>query len=179
MNLNKRLFVLAAALFAFGVSTASAANAADLKIGVINVAKLLDSAPQTKSALQALQEEFAPRERDLVSQQQELVGQQEALQRDSAIMSEAERRSSEQSLREKQRDLARKTGQFREDANMRRNEELSRLQRLLLDEVNAFATANGFDLIIGDGVLFARGEVDITDQVLARMEAAYNPGAGN
>ncbi len=135
--------------------------------------KLLDSAPQTKSALQALQDEFAPRERELVAQQQELRTQGEALQRDSAIMSEAERRSSEQSLREKQRELARKTGQFREDANLRRNEELGRLQRLLLDEVNVYATNNGFDLIIGDGVLFARGEVDITDQVLARMEAAY------
>lgn len=172
--------ILLGAIFALlGVSAATPALAVDYKIGVINVAKLLDSAPQTKSALQALQEEFAPRERELVAQQQELVGQQEALQRDSAIMSEDERRSSEQSLREKQRDLARKTGQFREDANMRRNEELGRLQRLLLEEVNAFATANGFDLIIGDGVLYARGEVDITDQVLARMEAAYSAGGSN
>lgn len=178
MMLKKR-FLLVAALGLLGLAAVANASAADLKIGVINVAKLLDSAPQTKSALQALQEEFAPRERELVAQQQELVGQQEALQRDSAIMSEDERRSSEQSLREKQRDLARKTGQFREDANMRRNEELGRLQRLLLEEVNAFATANGFDLIIGDGVLYARGEVDITDQVLARMEAAYNAGGGN
>lgn len=175
----KKSFLLAAAVALLGLAATGPAAAADLKIGVINVAKLLDSAPQTKSALQALQEEFAPRERELVAQQQELVGQQEALQRDSAIMSEDERRSSEQSLREKQRDLARKTGQFREDANMRRNEELGRLQRLLLEEVNAFATANGFDLIIGDGVLYARGEVDITDQVLARMEAAYSAGGGN
>ncbi len=175
----KKSMLLAAAVGLLSVAAAGPVAAADLKIGVINVAKLLDSAPQTKSALQALQEEFAPRERELVAQQQELVGQQEALQRDSAIMSEDERRSSEQSLREKQRDLARKTGQFREDANMRRNEELGRLQRLLLEEVNAFATANGFDLIIGDGVLYARGEVDITDQVLARMEAAYSTGGGN
>lgn len=175
----KKSLLLVAASGLLILGAAGVSDAADLKIGVINVAKLLDSAPQTKSALQALQDEFAPRERELVAQQQELVGQQEALQRDSAIMSEDERRSNEQSLRERQRDLARKTGQFREDANMRRNEELGRLQRLLLEEVNAFATANGFDLIIGDGVLYARGEVDITDQVLARMEAAYSAGGGN
>jgi outer membrane protein len=176
MMLNKRYFLLVASLAIFAFGPASAVEAADLKIGVINVARLLDSAPQTKSALQALQDEFAPRERELVAEQQELRTQGEALQRDSAIMSEPERRSSEQSLREKQRELARKTGQFREDANLRRNEELSRLQRLLLDEVNVYATNNGFDLIIGDGVLYARGEVDITDQVLARMEAAYKSG---
>lgn len=173
MMLNKRFLFLVTTLALLATGLTSGAHAADLKIGVINVARLLDSAPQTKSALQALQDEFAPRERELVAQQQELRTEGEALQRDSAIMSESERRSSEQSLREKQRELARKTGQFREDANLRRNEELGRLQRLLLDEVNVFATNNGFDLIIGDGVLFARGEVDITDQVLARMEAAY------
>lgn len=178
MTLKNIVFVVAAAAL-IGLTFANGAEAADLKIGVINVAKLLDSAPQTKSALDGLQEEFAPREKELVAQQQELVAQQEALQRDGAIMSEAERRSSEQSLREKQRDLARKTGQFREDANMRRNEELGRLQRVLLDEVNAYANSNGFDLIIGDGVLFARGEVDITDQVLARMEAAYGAAKSN
>jgi len=173
----KKISLVLATVALLGINLAGNAQAADLKIGVINVAKLLDSAPQTKSALQALQEEFAPREKELVAQQQELVAQQESLQRDSAIMSEAERRSSEQTLREKQRDLARKTGQFREDANIRRNEELGRLQRVLLDEVNAYANSNGFDLILGDGVLFARGEVDITDQVLARMEAAYgSPG---
>ena len=176
MTVNKKILMLMLACAMLGLGVSGGAQSADLKIGVINVAKLLDSAPQTKSALQALQDEFAPRERELVAEQEELVGQQEALQRDSAIMSETERRSSEQSLREKQRDLARKTGQFREDANMRRNEELGRLQRLLLEEVNTFATANGFDLVIGDGVLFARGEVDITDQVLARMEAAYSAG---
>lgn len=175
---NKR-YLVAAAITMLGLAALSTAQAADIKIGVVNVARLLDSAPQTKSALQALQEEFSPRERELVAQQQELLAQQEALQRDAAIMSDEERRNSEQSLREKQRDLARKSGQFREDANMRRNEELGRLQRLLLEEVDAFARANGFDLIIGDGVLFAQGEVDITDQVLARMEAAFNAGSGD
>lgn len=176
MTLNNRVFLLAAAVALFAMASVSAVQAAELRIGVINVAKLLDTAPQTKSALQALQDEFAPRERELVAQQQELRTEGETLQRDGAIMSEAERRSSEQSLREKQRELARKTGQFREDANLRRNEELGRLQRLLLDEVNVYATNNGFDLIIGDGVLYARGEVDITNQVLARMEAAYKAG---
>ena len=176
MTLNNRVFLLAAAVALFAMASVSAVQAAELRIGVINVAKLLDTAPQTKSALQALQDEFAPRERELVAQQQELRTEGETLQRDGAIMSEAERRSSEQALREKQRELARKTGQFREDANLRRNEELGRLQRLLLDEVNVYATNNGFDLIIGDGVLYARGEVDITDQVLARMEAAYKAG---
>lgn len=175
----KNISLALAALALLATNAANEVQAADLKIGVINVAKLLDSAPQTKSALAALQEEFAPREKELVAQQQELVAQQESLQRDSAIMSEAERRSSEQTLRERQRDLARKTGQFREDANMRRNEELGRLQRVLLDEVNAYANSNGFDLIIGDGVLFARGEVDITDQVLARMEAAFGAAKSN
>jgi outer membrane protein len=42
------------------VSTATA-QAADLNVGFVNVQRLLADAPQAKSSMQALQDEFAPR----------------------------------------------------------------------------------------------------------------------
>ena len=162
---------LAALLLLAGLAAPVAA--ADLNIGVVNLARLLDEAPQARSAMQALQDEFAPRRRDLVEQTKALQTQEETLQRDLATMSEDARRSAERDLREKQRDLARRQNEYLEDLNLRRNEELANLQRSLMQEVQSFARSANYDLIVGDGVLYASSGVDITAQVLARLESTF------
>ena len=148
---------------------------AELKIGVVNVARLLEEAPQAKSAMQALQDEFAPRQREIVEQQKDLRAKQEKLQRDAAVMAENERRNVERDLREGERELSRKQSEYLEDLNLRRNEELGKLQRSLLQEVQNFARSGNYDLVVGDGVLFARDSIDITAQVLAALQKAGNP----
>jgi outer membrane protein len=142
---------------------------AELKVGVVNVARLLEDSPQAKSAMQALQEEFAPRQREIVAQQKDLRTQQEKLQRDGAVMAENERRNLERDVRENERELSRKQSEYLEDLNLRRNEELGKLQRSLLQEVQTFARSGNYDLVVGDGVLFAKDSIDITAQVLAAL----------
>ncbi len=41
------------------------------------------------------------------------------------------------------------------------------MQRYLVTEIQAYATAQGYDLVLGDGVFFAKGPLDITANVLA------------
>src|SRR5690349_4054420 len=81
---------------------------AEAKIAVVNVPRLLDEAPQAKSAMQALQDEFAPRQKEIVQQQKDLKAKEDKLNRDGAVMAENERRNAEKDLRDGQRDLARK-----------------------------------------------------------------------
>jgi len=64
--------------------------------------------------------------------------------------------------------------EFSEDLNLRQNEELGNLQRSLLAEVQTYAQTQGFDLVVGDGVLFASSTVNITDDVLRAIETNYN-----
>ncbi len=63
--------------------------------------------------------------------------------------------------------------EFQEDLNLRRNEEISQLQRALLKEVNDYAQQQGYDMIVGDGVLYVKNAVNITDEVLRAVEANY------
>jgi len=151
---------------------------ADLKIAVVNVPQLLEEAPQAKTAMQALQDEFAPRQREILAQQKELKTKEEKLQRDGAVMAENERRNTEKDLRESQRELQRKQNEYVEDLNLRRNEELGKLQRSLLQEVQAFARAGTYDLVVGEGVLYRSDTLDITAQVLAALQqrAKSSPG---
>jgi outer membrane protein len=140
---------------------------AEMKMGVVNFQKLLEEAPQTKTAMQALENEFAPRRRELLTMQNDLKARDEKLQKEGAVMSEADRAKAEKTLRDQQREFSRKAGEFQDDASTRRNEEIGKVQRYLVTEIQGYANAQGFDLVLGDGVFFAKGPLDITAQVLA------------
>ena len=161
-----RLHLVKAALgilLVCGIALPAAAQ--ELKIGVVNVPVLLDRAPQTKAAMDALQEEFAPRQREFIAKQKELEDLTAKIQKDVAVMGETERRNAEKNHRDLQRDVARLQQEFREDLELRQNEELANLQRALLKELQDYAQAQGYDLIVGDGVLFASTAVNITEEV--------------
>jgi outer membrane protein len=144
---------------------------AQSKIGVVNVPRLLQEAPQAKTAMAALEAEFAPRQRAIVAQQNDIKAKDEKLQRDGAVMAENERRSAEKDVRDGKRELERKQNEYLEDLNVRRNEELGKLQRSLLQEVQAYARASNFDLVVGEGVLYVNEALDITPQVLSALQA--------
>lgn len=152
---------------------------AQIKIGFVDVLRLLQESPQAKAVNQALQDEFAPRQRQIVAKQNETKAQEEKLQRDGAVMAENERREAERKLRESQRDLARAQNEYIEDLNLRRNEELGKLQRSLLQEVQAYAKAQNFDLVLGEGVLYRNEAIDITAQVLAALQARAKAGGAS
>ena len=95
--------------------------AQELKIGVVNLPAVIERAPQTKSAMDALQEEFAPRQREFQAKQTEYEELAAKAQKDLAVMGETERRNAERDLREMQRELTRLQNEFQEDLNLRQN----------------------------------------------------------
>jgi outer membrane protein len=151
----------------FGAALLSGQASAEIKIGVVNFQKLLEEAPQTKTAMQALENEFAPRRRELLTLQNDLKARDEKLQKEGAVMAEADRAKAEKTLRDQQREFSRKAGEFQDDASTRRNEEIGKVQRYLVTEIQAYGNAQGFDLVLGDGVFFAKGPLDVTANVLA------------
>jgi outer membrane protein len=178
LSISRSLLAPLALSVAFSTAMFAPAAGAQtaLKIAVVNVPRLLEEAPQAKAAMQALQDEFSPRQREMASQQKDLKAKEEKLQRDGAVMAENERRNAEKDLREGQRDLARKQNEYVEDLNVRRNEELGKLQRSLLQEVQTYARSSGYDLVVGDGVLFVNESLDITPQVLSALQARAKTG---
>lgn len=173
MNFMKQHFSKSLIGMMLVVVFATPAAAQELKVGVVNVPLLMDRAPQTKAAMDALEEEFAPRQREILAKQKEYQDLSEKVQRDVAVMGETERRNAERDMRELQREVQRLQTEFREDLNLRRNEELGNLQRALLKEVQDYAQTSGFDLIVGDGVLYASNAINITELVLRAVEANY------
>jgi outer membrane protein len=148
---------------------------ADLKIGVVDYGRLVEESPQAKAALETIRTEFTPRQRDLQNQQASLKTKEDRLQKDGATMSQDQRTNSEKDLRDSYRELQRKQSEVQDDFNARRNEEMSRLQKILIEQVRIYAKAQNFDLVIADGVIYTTPTIDITPAILAQLQA--NPGA--
>ena len=161
--------LLLAALF---VGVSASAQTDGLRIGVVDFRRLLDQAPQAGIATEALQEEFAPRQREIAALQRSLQEKQETYERDGAIMGETERLNLEREIRGEQRDMTREQTEYIEDLDIRRNEELTRLQASLIQEVQIYSRAQGYDLVVADPLYYGSA-VDITDEVLSSLEADF------
>ena len=142
---------------------------AELKIGFVNPVKVMETAPQVESANRRLEQEFAPRKNSLVGLQDDIKRMEERLTKDSAIMSEAEHRQASRDLLSRKRDWKRQQDEFLEDYNIRRNEELDKLQKRIIEVIQMIAREQDYDFILSDGVVWASDRVDITPQVLRRL----------
>lgn len=162
--LKQPIFCLTLALVV--LSFATVATAAGIKIGYVDTARLLEQAPQAKSATSKLKEEFAPREEELRRIQKELKQMEDRLSRDSAIMSDAERKKIGLDVLARKRAIRRKQDEFREDINLRRNEALGTLQQMIKQAIQDVGKAGQYDLILYDGIAFANSALDITNVVL-------------
>lgn len=142
---------------------------ADLKIGFVNIPAVLEKAPQAEKAKKRLEQEFSPRDKQLVSQQKEIQNMEEKLSRDAAVMSDTERSNLEKDLISRKRDAVRSQQEFREDFNARRNDELGKIQRRIVEAVRGIAKEQNFDLLLTDGVIYASEQIDVTAQVQEKL----------
>ena len=161
------IIVRTLAIALIGVSGSAAA--ADYKIGFVNTERLFREAAPAKRAQQKIEKEFASRDADIQKLAKQVQALQASLDKDGATMAETERRNKERDLANQSRDLQRLQREFREDLNMRRNEELSGLQERANKVILQIAESEKFDLIIQDPVVYASPKIDITDKVIKAL----------
>lgn len=160
-------------LFALGLGAALVSSnlaAADYKIGVVQAVRVLEAAPQAEAAKKKLEAEFAGKDKALVAKQKELKALEDRSAKDGAIMSESERARLERDLANVRRELKRDSDEFRDDVNFRRNEEFAKIQKQIVEAIQVIAAEQKYDLVMGEGVIFASKAVDITDLVIDRLK---------
>ena len=148
---------------------AAPAWAVEYKIGFVNSERLFREAAPAKRAQQKLEKEFAGRDADIQKLTRQARDLQTQLEKDSVTMSETDRRNKERDLANLTRDLQRSQREFREDLNLRRNEELASVQDRANKVIQQIAEAEKFDLIVQEPVIFASPRIDITDKVIKAL----------
>ncbi|HUP28756.1 MAG TPA: OmpH family outer membrane protein [Usitatibacter sp.] len=146
----------------------SLAAGAQMKIGFVNTERVFREAAPAKRAQQVLEREFSARNAELGKIEKQGRDLQTDLERDNVTMTEAARREKERQLADISRNFQRLQREIREDLNLRRNEELARVQERATRVINQIAEAEKFDLIIQEAV-FASGRIDITEKVIKAL----------
>lgn len=148
------------------ITFAANAQSADLKVGYVQVDKILQEAPQTAESGKKLEREFSPRSQELDRMAKQIKDLEAILDKDGLTISEADRRNKERDVQNIKIEFQRKQRELREDINLRKNEELGSLQDRVNKAVQSVSEAEGYDLVVYSGVAYASKKIDITDKVL-------------
>ncbi len=164
----RRIFAFLAVALLLAAASAPA-TAADYKIGFVNGERLLREAAPAKRAQAKLEKEFASRQTDLQKLEKQVQAVQQSLDRDGATMAENDRRNKERDLANMTRDLQRSQREFREDLNLRKNEELASMQERANKVIQQIAIDEKFDLIVQEPIIYASPRIDITERVIKAL----------
>ena len=160
--------IIAVVLAATLLPIAAGASAAEPKIGFVNTERVFREAAPAMKAQKKLEKEFAGREQELQKMAKQAKELQSHLERDGVTISESDRRNKERDLANLNRDFQRAQREFREDLNLRRNEELGAVHDRARKTIMEIAEKEKYDLVLEDAVYFSP-RIDITDRVLKAL----------
>jgi len=166
--LNRYILLLTALLVMANLQTVSAQEAG-YKIGFVNTARVLKEAPQARKVEERLKAEFEPREAQLRQKREEILALEDQLKTDTALSSNT-RRKLEREIRLKVSQLKFLEQEFREDQNLRRNEEIRELQQVISNVLKMQGDSGKFDLILTEGVSYVSDKIDITSQTIDMLK---------
>lgn len=138
---------------------------ADTKVGFVNADKLLENSPQGKLVAKDLENEFSGRQRELLALRDEAVALQQSISKNSLLLTDDEKTEKSQKLVELERRFQREQRELNEDINLRRNEELSKLQKIISEAVIKVAEEQDYDIVFQQAVWF-KPSIDMTESVL-------------
>jgi outer membrane protein len=130
---------------------------------------LLELSPQGEKALRLLEQEFGPRDKVLINLREKILDMERDLEKNRLVMQIADAQKKQREIDALKRKLKREQEEAREDYNLRRNEELGRLQRLVRETIVEIAKEDGFDLIVEQAV-YVSGRINLTERVLERLQ---------
>jgi outer membrane protein len=160
-------------LLAVLAAVAPGVHAQEVRIGFVDMQRLLDNAPQVIDARSRLAREFATRD-DLLQADERRLSELEARQAQSSdpIGSEPAVRLAAE-INALRRSVERTRQRLREELRARTEEEIDRAFPRLNEAVAEFARDQGYDLVLTSPVIYASGRLDITDAVLDRLRRDF------
>jgi outer membrane protein len=142
--------------------------AAEIKIGFVDAERIKRESAPAQRALKKIEKEFAARDQELQKMAKQIKDLQGQLEKEGVTMSESDRRNKEQELARLNRDFQRVQREFREDLNLRKNEELVAIYERADRAIRNIAEQEKYDLIVQEAV-FRSQRIDITDKVLKAL----------
>ncbi len=145
---------------------------AEIKIGYVVVEKVLKDAPQTASSNKKLEKEFKSRTDDLQKKVKAIQSQEKDFKKNSLTMSETDRQKAQKKIQNSKIEIQRIERELREDIDIRRREEIGKLQQQINKSIEELAEKEKYDLILYQGVAYASKGIDITNDLIKALGKA-------
>ena len=160
--------ILLAAVLVAGL--VPAAHAGDFRVGVVDTERILRESAPAISAEKKIEKEFAARDHEIKKLARQVKEMQDFMAKQGHALSDMERRNKERELSNSSMDLQRMQREFREDLNLRKNEELAVVLERANKAIQTIAVKEKYDLILQEAV-YRNPRIDITDEVLKYLAA--------
>ena len=145
-----------------------------LQVAFINLRLVMASAPQYSQIQETLDREFKDEKKALVDGQAEISNLERQL---FALSGSADSEQLRRTVAERRRELSANDAKYRSRFNIRRNEEVIKLQKLVMGEIVQLAKDRGYDVILNDsGVLYVDERADLTQELIQRLEQQKDKG---
>ena len=146
----------------------AAVDPADLRIGFVNFRRIMAAAPQREEINERLEREFGVERDALLQAQSDLRSMERQLE---PLQHGDNYNDYERQVINKRRDVARRDSDYRDNINVRRNEEMAKLQKMIGDEIISLAKEANYDIILNDiGVFYVSERADLSQQVITRLQ---------
>lgn len=151
----------------------SAAIAADLKIGVVNVEKIFTGAPQIEAINTSMLERFSPQRDDLQKAEKEITAMQENYKQNELVMAEDKLNQLKNEIITKIQMLKQKETMLAQEVATVRKQEITLLQQQIKEVIDDIAKKGKYSLVLSDGVAYSDESFDITSQVLDKLKVVF------
>jgi len=149
---------------------ASAAMAENLKVGVVDLHKVMQESSQAKAISQQLEKQFKPRQQKLLAQQKQLKADADKLNRDSSVMTAAQKKQLQNKINAEKGSLQQAAAAYQQELNNAQNKAMQDFFNKVKAALDKIAKQGNYDIILQkEGVPFAADKIDITPQVVKAL----------
>ena len=150
------------------------ADAAELKIGVVDFQEVLTGSEPGKQFEAEMRKEGQQIQAEIEQSKEELKALKEKLEREAMVMSEKAKEEKQIEFNVKLSSLKKKDEQFRKDFMSKQRQEVSRFQRDVLEIAHEIGKKEKYSLIISkEALLYMDGAVDITPKVIQAINKRH------
>jgi len=165
--MRKVLVVLLVALFCSGLSSG---YAQDLKLGFINLKKVLDDYEKVKDG----EGELLKQAESKNGQRDKLVKEIKNLRERIALLKDQQKEKKQQELDQKVKKLQDFTYETRTDLRQKRDEKFMDIMKEVKGVIEEYGSSRNYNIIIDDTLLLYKQEaLDVTDDVIRILNQRY------
>lgn len=158
-------------------SVVSVANAAELKVGFVDLQKALITSEAGKAAKAKMDSELKSVQAEAQKKQADLKSLQEALKKQVALLSADAKQEKQLDFQQQVKDYQRFTKDKQEQLRLKEKSLTEQILRDLGDQTRKLCKKDGISMMFEKGQLvYAVEAIDYTDKLIKAYDAAYKSG---